>query len=269
VPAANSFPVANAPRGGLSAHAGSSRAVARAARATDSAVDYESRSDPRTALEPLEPLKSILSVNHNEPAAVVLPTRAETLEQARQEAAEQEAVATKDKSEKAKKAKKKRKKKGLDDLKETLTLVGGVSVFVGVLALLAWRFPDFRYPLGGLLAVIGFILYLLGTSSLTRLVENEGFFKRMAFRFFPPYQLWFVLARWDEARDYFAFFVSGVIVMVIGGAVVTTSPTFRKAAANEREYRKAVREAVYGELELKRPQAAPPPAAKGAQERTE
>jgi hypothetical protein len=121
-----------------------------------------------------------------------------------------------------------------------------------VLAVLAWSFPDFRYLLGGLLAVIGVILYLLGARSLRQVAERESFLKLMAYRFFPPYQLWFVLTRWSETRDYFGFFVSGLLVMVIGGAVVTTSPTFKRANESEREYQKALREAVYGEL--------PPPA---------
>jgi len=117
--------------------------------------------------------------------------------------------------------------------------------------------------------VIGLILYLLGSRSLRDLAANEGFFKLMAYRFFPPYQLWFVLTHWAEARDYFAFFVSGILVMVIGGAVVTTSPTFRKAAESEREYQKAVREAVYGEIAVPRPALAPPPVVKGAQQSTD
>ena len=79
----------------------------------------------------------------------MLPSRGETMEQVRQEAAKQEAAETTKNIEKARKAKKKqRKKAGFFDLKETLTMVGGVSVFVGVLAILAWRFPEFRFPLG-------------------------------------------------------------------------------------------------------------------------
>ncbi len=268
---ANSFPSAGEARGVVSPNPGSSRAavsrssgnsravvspksvgrsaVARAADAAVPPVQDEARNEPSPVLEQIE---SIADVAHRERAAVVLPTRAETMEQARQEAAAQQAVVTQEKAEKAKRAKKKKRKNAdYSDLKETLTLVAGVGVLVGVLALLAWRFPDFRFPLGGLLAVIGFVLYLLGTMSLTRLVETEALFTRLAFRFFPPYQLWFVLSHWDQARDFFAFFVSGAMVMAIGGAVVTTSQTFKRANENEREYRKAVREAVYGELELK------------------
>jgi serine/threonine protein kinase len=129
------------------------------------------------------------------------------------------------------------------------TFVGCVSVVVGGLGLLAWYFPDFRFFLGALVTVIGFILYWLGVRSLTELAANDGFAKLMLYRFFPPYQFWFVLSRWNEARDYIPLFVAGVIVMAIGGGVVKTSPTFHKAAQNERQYQKAVREAVYGELE--------------------
>jgi len=191
-------------------------------------------------------------------AAVELPSRAETIEQARQEAAEREVAATKVKAEKAKRAKKtKRKKTGDLDLQETLTLIGGVSVVVGVLGFLAWSFPDFQYFLGGLVAVMGLILYLLGARALNELAGHEGFFQLMAYRFFPPYQLWFVLTHWAAARDYFAFFVSGLVVMIIGGAVIMTSPASKRAAESDREYQKAFREAVYGEVQL-----APPPVKK-------
>ncbi len=256
MPAGNSFPVANVLRGVVNANSGGSRAVARTTTAAVPAVEDETRSESSPVLEQIE---SIAGVTHGERAEVVLPSRAETMEQVRQEAAGQEAVAAQKQVEKSKREKKKKRKRKSDfELQETLTLVGGVSVVVGVLGLMAWYFPDFRYFLGGLVAVIGFILYLLGARSLRELAANQGFFNLMLYRFFPPYQLWFVLTHWDEARDFFAFFVSGAIVMAIGGAVITTSPTFKRAVASEREYQKAVREAVYGEY-----QAAP--LMKGAQ----
>jgi hypothetical protein len=212
--------------------------------------------DPLAAAEGLEPRRS---------AAVELPSRAVTMEQVRQEVAEREAIATKKKAEKEKRAKKQKKKKSGDlDLQETLTLVGGVCAVVGALGGLAWYFPDFRYFLGGLVAVIGLILYLLGARSLRELAGNQGFIQFMAYRFFPPYQLWFVLTHWAEARDYFAFFVSGLLVMGMGGWVITTSPTFKRAAESEAEYQKAVREEVYGEVHLApiaqpaKPTASPP-----------
>jgi hypothetical protein len=144
-------------------------------------------------------------------------------------------------------------------------LVSGVSVLVGVLGFVALYFPDFRYFLGGVVAVIGLILYLLGARSLRELAAHEGFFQSMAYRFFPPYQLWFVLTHWSETRDYFAFFVSGLLVMVIGGAVVTTSPTFKKAAESQIKYDEAVDEALYGKMAVPRPPVAPPPVTKKAE----
>ena len=123
------------------------------------AVEAEDDSNPSLSTDQLE---AIGSVSRREHAAVVLPSRGETMEQVRHEAAQQEAAETTKIAEKAKKAKKKqRKKAGYFDLKETLTVVGGVSVVVGVLALLAWYFPEFRFPLAGLLVVIGSVLYLL------------------------------------------------------------------------------------------------------------
>jgi hypothetical protein len=154
----------------------------------------------------------------------------------------------------AKPKKKKRKKTGFFDLKETLTLVGGLSVVVGVLAFVAWRFPQFRFPLGALLAVIGSIIYLLGAMSLRRLAENLGFFKALAYRFFPPYQLWFVLTRWADTRDYFGFFMSGLITAAIGVAIIITSPTYKAAEDSERAYQSMVDEWVRG----KGPKPPPP-----------
>ena len=67
-----------------------------------------------------------------------------------------------------------------------------------------------------------------------RLAENVSYFKAMAFRFFPPYQLWFVLTRWGDTRDYFAFFVSGLITAAIGVVVIITSPTYKAAEESGR-----------------------------------
>jgi uncharacterized membrane protein YgdD (TMEM256/DUF423 family) len=165
----------------------------------------------------------------------VLPSRAEVMEQVRQKAAA-EAVET----EAAQKTKKKKKKKtGFFDPKETLSLVGGVAVFVGVLAFLAWGYPEFRFPLGGLLCVIGFIVYLLGSASLRQLVAEEGAFKALLFRFFPPYQWWFVATHWSDTKDFVAFFGAGLVILGIGGAIIKTSPVGKRAEESERAYQKA------------------------------
>jgi hypothetical protein len=249
VPAVGSIVAANPTRVVLNATSGSGHTMTPPPQAAVFWAEEVDEKEEDEALSLREQLKAVGGLKRRTSAAVELPSRAETMEQVRQDEAKREAVATQKKAEKAKKAKKnKRKKTGDFDLQETLTLVGGVGVVVGVLGLLAWYLPDFRYFLGGLVAAIGLILYFLGARSLRNLAANEGFFNLMLYRFFPPYQLWFVLTHWDEARDFFAFFVSGAIIMAIGGAVITTSPTFKKANESEREYRKAVREAVYGEL---------------------
>ena len=82
--------------------------------------------------------------------------------------------------------------------------------------------------------------------SLRRLAENLGFFKALAYRFFPPYQLWFVLTRWADTRDYFAFFISGLITVTIGVAVIITSPTYKAAEESDRAYQSMVDEWVRG-----------------------
>ena len=163
------------------------------------------------------------------------------LEQARQKTIEQEAAAAEEKVEKAKKKKKKKRKQssGYFDPKDTLILIGGLGAFVGLLALAAWRFPDFRFPLGGLLCIIGFVVYLLGAAALRQLVAEEGAFKALLFRFFPPYQWWFVVSRWSDTRDYFAFFAAGLMILGVGGAVIKLSPVGKDAMESERAYQKA------------------------------
>jgi hypothetical protein len=256
-----SNPVANAPAVVRNVNSGNRRVMVPAARVTVWAVEDDDEIDSSPLPEPLEVVGSL---SRRESTAVVLPSRAETMDQVRQEAAQEAAVETKRIAEKATKAKKKKRKKtGFFDLQETLTLVGGVSVIVGVLALLAWYFPDFRYPLGGLLAVIGFVLYLLGAMSLRRLTDREGFFKSLAYRFFPPCQLWYVATRWEETQDYFAFFASGLVIVAIGVGVVTTSPTAKNAEKSERAYQDLVDEFVRG-----KGSKSPPPAMNTMDNRT-
>jgi hypothetical protein len=134
------------------------------------------------------------------------------------------------------KPKKRKKQKSFFDPKETLKLVAGVGALVVVLALAAWAYPEFRVPLGGFMCVVGFIVYVLGAVSLRQLVAEEGFIKLMLFRFFPPYQWWFIFTRWQETRDYLAFFLAGAMVMSVGGAIIKISPLGIKADADERAY---------------------------------
>ena len=173
------------------------------------------------------------------------------MEQVRQQELEAEELETQTKGKKAKQIKiRKTKGSSYFDPKETLTLVACVGAVVGVLAFLAWGYPEFRFPLGGLLCVIGLIVYLLGAISLRQLVADEGFIQVLMFRFCPPYQWWFVMTRWADAKGFFAFFLSGAIIMAIGGFVITTSPTGEKAEASERAYQKL--------LKSKKAEAPPP-----------
>jgi DNA-directed RNA polymerase subunit RPC12/RpoP len=172
----------------------------------------------------------------------VLPSRGELMEQVRQQTAEQDVSDAKQKKvEKAQKKKKKKKHSSFFDPKETLKLVAGVAAVVGVLAFLAWGYPEFRFPLGGLLCVIGFIVYLLGSVSIRQLVAEEGVLKALVFRFCPPYQWWFVATHWEETKDFVAFFVAGLIIMAVGSGVIKTSATGKKAEESERAYQKAMR----------------------------
>jgi hypothetical protein len=172
----------------------------------------------------------------------VLPSRAELMEQVREQVAEEEAVETEKKLKHAKNRKRKRKSSSYFDAKETLKLVAGVGALVGVLAFLAWGYPDFRFPLGGILCVIGFIVYLLGSAALRQLVAEEGVFKALLYRFCPPYQWWYVLTHWEETRDFFAFFLAGAAIMTIGGGIIKTSAEGKRAEASDRAYQKMQRD---------------------------
>jgi ribosomal protein S27E len=180
----------------------------------------------------------------------VLPSRAESMEQVRQKAAEDAVILTETKATKAKKRKKKKKGASYFDARETLQLVAGVGALVALLAFLAWGYPAIRFPMGGFLCVIGFIVYLLGSSSLRQLVAEEGLLKLLAYRFCPPYQWWYVMTHWEETRDFFAFFVAGAAIMTIGGAIIKTSEEGKRAEVSDRAYQKMKRG----------PQAEAPPA---------
>ena len=197
----------------------------------------------------LEELASIEGVEAPKRAGTVLPSRSEMMEQARQKAAA-EAVAEEDQPEKPKKKKKKKKRKkaGASDAKDTLILVAGVGAVVGVLAFVAWRLPDLRFPLGGFLCVVGFVVYLLGAAAIRQLVAEEGAFQVLLFRFFQPYQWWFVARNWADTRDFVAFFGAGLMIMAIGGAVIKTSAVGKRAEAADRALQKAPQAAQAGIL---------------------
>jgi hypothetical protein len=206
-------------------------AQGRADRAQVKSMSDDDVSDRSPLFDELEPAVRATRGSHTE---TVLPLRSEAMQQVADEEAEAEKNAAKSK----KKKKRKKKRSGYFDPKDTLSLVAGVGAVVGVLAGLAWGYPDFRFPLGGFLCVFGFIVYLLGSASLRQLVAEEGLFKALMFRFFPPYQLWFIARNWAETKDYVAFFAAGFVVMSIGGAVIKLSPSGQRAEALERAYQR-------------------------------
>ncbi len=118
-------------------------------------VHYSPLHDELGWIEKAKPPKS---------AEAVLPSRTELIEQEREKFAAEAESKRRKKTSKPKKPKK--KKMGYFDAKETLKLVAGVGAFVAALAFLAWGYPEFRFPLGGALCVIGFIVYLLGSAAL-------------------------------------------------------------------------------------------------------
>jgi hypothetical protein len=192
----------------------------------------------------LEAIAALDGSGSSRRAESVLSSRSELMDQVRQQVPEEDSGESRKKPRKSRKKTKGQKKKKYSsyfDPKETLKLVAGVGALVGVLAFLAWGYPEFRFPLGGFLCVVGFIVYLLGSVSLRQLVAEEGALKALLFRFCPPYQWWFVATHWDETKDFVAFFVAGAVIMSIGGGVIKVSPTGKKAEASERAYQKMLK----------------------------
>lgn len=123
---------------------------------------------------------------------------------------------------------------GYFDPRETLTVAGGITAFVAVLAFLSWCYPDLRFLIGTFLCILGFIVYLLGAASLKQVVTEEGFHHVVLFQYFPPYQWYLVATRWSETKDFVAFFATGLIILGIGVTVLKTSPIGKKGEDSER-----------------------------------
>lgn len=187
-----------------------------------------------------EELVSAQGAGASGPVATVLPSRTEAMEEVRR-LEEEKAEQTRQKKEALAKKKRKRKSEGYFDTKETLQLVAGVGALVAVLALVAWGYPDFRFPLGGILCVIGFIVYVMGLYSVRTLVREEGILPAILFRIFPPYQWWFVWTRWAETKDHVIFLAAGFVILSLGGAILKTSPVGLRAIAGDRAYEAARR----------------------------
>jgi DNA-directed RNA polymerase subunit RPC12/RpoP len=205
----------------------------------------------------LDELAALEGQSRRSRAEAVLPSRSEVMQQVREKVAEEEAIKAQKAAATAKKKKRKKKSSSYFDPKETLKLIAGVGVGVGLLSFFAWAYPDMRFPLGGLLCIVGFIVYILGLVSLRQLVAEEGPVQALLFRFCPPYQWYFVMSHWGECKDYVVFFGAGLVILSLGGAVLKSSPIGKMAEASERAYQKAKR----GTIE----EPAPPPVMPKAQ----
>lgn len=214
---------------------GSTAAAVASSTRTPAPVAAEGGDD---GLALLDGLAALEESKRSKRVEAVLPSRSVVMEQVRQKAAEQEAATAVKQQEKAKKKRKKKKHSGYFDPKDVLSLVAGVGAFVAVLAFLAWGYPDLRFPVGGFLCLVGFITYLAGAYSIRELVREEGFHHVLLFRFFWPYQLYFVATRWADTKDFVAFFAGGLIILSLGGAVIKTSPIGKIAEKSEQEYQK-------------------------------
>ena len=228
-----------APKASGAAEPSAASSPARARPAPGDRLDEaEDLIEPGDDSAPLD-LKAAEGSKPRRRAEALLPSRAEAMEQVRQKVAEKEAADAIKAAEKARKKKKRKKSSGYFDPRDTMILVASAGGVVLLLAGAAWAFPDFRFPLGGVLCIIGFIVYLLGLAALRQLASDEGDFQGLLFRFCPPYQWWFVATHWAESKDYVAFFGAGMVILAIGGVIIESSPVGRKAAESEAAYQKA------------------------------
>ncbi len=119
------------------------------------------------------------------------------------------------------------------DPKETLRLIGTMSVMVVLLAYFATAVPAFRFVVGGLLCVIGVLVYIMAAITLSKSVAADNPLKLLLLRICPPYQWWYVVSHWSAGKECFAFFVAGIVFVAIGVGVLKISEPVKKAEASE------------------------------------
>jgi hypothetical protein len=171
-----------------------------------------------------------------ERVATVLPSRTEAMEEVRRLEQEQAEAKAKEKRKRQKVVKDAMRKRvaGSLEMGDIVTLVGGCAGAAVVLGGLAWAYPGLRFPIGGVLCLLGLIVYLLGTAGFSKIAREEGDFHALGCRFIPLYKWYFLITRWSLVKDYVAFFVVGMAVMATGGVFIKMSDVGREAEASER-----------------------------------
>ena len=119
------------------------------------------------------------------------------------------------------------------DPKETLRLIGTMSVVVVLLAYFATAVPAFRFVVGGLLCVIGVLVYIMAAITLMRTVPENKPLEGLLVKVCPPFQWWYVFNHWSATKECLAFFIAGIVFVAIGVGVLKISEPVKKAEASE------------------------------------
>ncbi|MFO0954701.1 MAG: hypothetical protein U0835_26760 [Isosphaeraceae bacterium] len=157
----------------------------------------------------------------------VLPSRSEAMAELSAQAAAAEAEAAK----KAKKKKKKKRSTGGLEMNEVWTLLGAACVGLVLVAGLTYAVPGARFPVGGLLCVVGFVVYLLGVYGFSKVASEEGAIYSLMCRFVPLYKWYYLVTRWDEMKGHFSFYAVGLMMLLPGILLVQLAGVKDQAGA--------------------------------------
>ena len=165
----------------------------------------------------------------------VLPSRSEAMAELEKNLAEKAKVEEEKKAKRAKKARKakKRASAGLEP-KEVAQLIGGGVALVALLGGLAYAAPNFRLPIGGVLCVIGGLVYFLGTLGFAHVAREEGAIYSLCCKFVPLYKWYYLVTRWEEMRGHFALYAVGLVLLGPGVWIVKESPYYKRIDAIEK-----------------------------------
>lgn len=165
----------------------------------------------------------------------VLPSRSEAMADLERSLAEKAKVEEEKKAKRAKKARKgkKRASAGLEP-KEVAQMIGGGVALVALLGGLSYAAPNFRLPIGGVLCVIGGLVYFLGTLGFSHVAREEGAIYSLCCKFVPLYKWYYLVTRWEEMRGHFALYAVGLVLLGPGVWIVKESPYYKRIDAIEK-----------------------------------
>ena len=188
--------------------------------------------DPSSALDALATISGEQDRKLDEP---VLPSRSESMHLLSQGTSRRNAAERRVRERNINRNTNRKPKSSGDffDPKETLRLIGTMSVIVVLLAYFATAVPAFRFVVGGLLCVIGVLVYVMASVTLMRTVPENKPLEGLLVKICPPFQWWYVVNHWSATKECLAFFIAGIVFVAIGVGVLKISEPAKKAEASE------------------------------------